>query len=346
MGRRWRRLFWPPGASSTRSTRRSATTFGSCGKGRPNPDAHENTQPALLAHALETRRVLAAGRASISSATLVASQALRESVRRWRRRARSRLRTRRASCTSAARHAEGGAGRRRRHGSAARARFDGARRGRHRTAQGAGAQAAGRQWRRSKVVVSGDEAAFERAVKIAKQKEELKRAMMLTVSAPCIARADAAPPTLLAEALPDAAPQTGGWWRSWRDRTFVTGPSGSLRRRVAQMHRHDALARGSVVHGRGGDHILRGWHRQLSAVWTRQARSADGAAGVGSGSPDDLAAFRTGATCWSTDLKYDNRSHSAGATRLNGGKGPCASPSNASCPAAEPRRAAQRPRSP
>ncbi len=129
-------------------------------------------------------------------------------------------------------------------------------------AQGAVCQAANDNGA-GQVVVSGDKAAVERAVELAKAKGA-KRAMLLPVSAPfhCALMAPAA--DAMAEALaavtirPPAVPlvanvKAARRHRSRRDRAAAGRPG----------HRHRALARMRRLHGRSRrDGVLRGRRRQ------------------------------------------------------------------------------------
>jgi [acyl-carrier-protein] S-malonyltransferase len=144
------------------------------------------------------------------------------------------------------------------------------------------------------VVVSGDKAAVERAVEIAKQKGA-KRAMMLTVSAPfhCALMQPAADAmaealanvALRAPAVPVVANVIG---------RPVTEPSEIVRRLVEQVtgtvRWRDSVA---FMAAQGVTTFYEvGTGKVLSGL---VKRIADGAAGVAIGSPDDIAVFRTGA---------------------------------------------------
>jgi [acyl-carrier-protein] S-malonyltransferase len=143
------------------------------------------------------------------------------------------------------------------------------------------------------VVVSGDKAAVERAVEIAKQKGA-KRAMMLTVSAPfhCAlmqpaadAMADAlAAVTVRAPAVPVVANVIA---------RPVTEPADIVRRLIEQVtgtvRWRDSVAfmaaRGvTAFYEVGAGKVLSGLVKRI----------ADGAIGVAIGSPDDVAAYRAG----------------------------------------------------
>jgi [acyl-carrier-protein] S-malonyltransferase len=143
------------------------------------------------------------------------------------------------------------------------------------------------------VVVSGDKAAVERAVEIAKQKGA-KRAMMLTVSAPfhCAlmqpaadAMADAlAKVTVRAPAVPVVANVIA---------RPVTEPADIVRRLIEQVtgtvRWRDSVAfmaaRGvTAFYEVGAGKVLSGLVKRI----------ADGAIGVAIGSPDDVAAYRAG----------------------------------------------------
>jgi [acyl-carrier-protein] S-malonyltransferase len=144
------------------------------------------------------------------------------------------------------------------------------------------------------VVVSGDKAAVERAVEIAKQKGA-KRAMMLTVSAPfhCALMQPAA--DAMAEALAKVAlrapavPVVANVIAR-----PVTEPSEIVRRLVEQVtgtvRWRDSVA---FMAAQGVTTFYEvGTGKVLSGL---VKRIADGAAGVAIGSPDDIAVFRTGA---------------------------------------------------
>jgi [acyl-carrier-protein] S-malonyltransferase len=143
------------------------------------------------------------------------------------------------------------------------------------------------------VVVSGDKAAVERAVEIAKQKGA-KRAMMLTVSAPfhCAlmqpaadAMADAlAKVTVRAPVVPVVANVIA---------RPVTEPADIVRRLIEQVtgtvRWRDSVAfmaaRGvTAFYEVGAGKVLSGLVKRI----------ADGAIGVAIGSPDDVAAYRAG----------------------------------------------------
>ena len=141
------------------------------------------------------------------------------------------------------------------------------------------------------VVVSGDKAAVERAVEIAKAKGA-KRAMMLTVSAPfhCALMQPAA--DAMADALagiavrPPAVPVVANVTA-----TPVTDPAEIVRRLIAQVtgtvRWRDGVA---FMAGQGVKTFYEiGTGKVLSGL---VRRIADGAAGVAIGTPDDVAAFR------------------------------------------------------
>ena len=145
----------------------------------------ENAQPALMAVSLAVMRVLAGrGRARSRARRQIRRRSFARRIFGARRR--RRLHHRRCGAAAAhprQRHAEGGAGRRGRDGGAARAVLRGCRScGRAEAAQGQVCQAANDNGG-GQVVVSGNKAAVERAVEIAKGKGA-KRAMLLPVSAP------------------------------------------------------------------------------------------------------------------------------------------------------------------
>lgn len=143
------------------------------------------------------------------------------------------------------------------------------------------------------VVVSGDKAAVERAVEIAKQKGA-KRAMMLTVSAPfhCAlmqpaadAMADAlAKVTVRAPVVPVVANVIA---------RPVTAPADIVRRLIEQVtgtvRWRDSVAY-MAAQGVTAFYEL-GTGKVLSGLIKR---IADGAIGVAVGSPDDVAAYRAG----------------------------------------------------
>jgi [acyl-carrier-protein] S-malonyltransferase len=144
------------------------------------------------------------------------------------------------------------------------------------------------------VVVSGDKAAVERAVEIAKQKGA-KRAMMLTVSAPfhCALMRPAA--DAMAQALAQVAlrapvvPVVANVIAR-----PVTDPTEIVRRLVEQVtgtvRWRDSVA---FMAAQGVTTFYEvGTGKVLSGL---VKRIADGAVGVAIGSPDDIAAFRTGA---------------------------------------------------
>jgi [acyl-carrier-protein] S-malonyltransferase len=143
------------------------------------------------------------------------------------------------------------------------------------------------------VVVSGDKAAVERAVEIAKQKGA-KRAMMLTVSAPfhCAlmqpaadAMADAlAKVTVRAPAVPVVANVIARPVSEPADivRRLIEQVTGTVRWResVAYMAQQGVTA----FYEAGAGKVLSGLVKRI----------ADGAIGVAIGSPDDVAAYRAG----------------------------------------------------
>jgi [acyl-carrier-protein] S-malonyltransferase len=143
------------------------------------------------------------------------------------------------------------------------------------------------------VVVSGDKAAVERAVEIAKQKGA-KRAMMLTVSAPfhCAlmqpaadAMADAlARVTVHAPAVPVVANVIARPVTAPADivRHLIEQVTGTVRWRdsVAYMAQQGVTAFYEVGTGK----VLSGLVKRI----------ADGAVGVAVGSPDDVATYRAG----------------------------------------------------
>jgi [acyl-carrier-protein] S-malonyltransferase len=143
------------------------------------------------------------------------------------------------------------------------------------------------------VVVSGDKAAVERAVEIAKQKGA-KRAMMLTVSAPfhCALMQPAA--DAMAQALADvtvrapAVPVVANVIAR-----PVTEPADIVRRLVEQVtgtvRWRDSVAcmaqQGvTAFYELGTGKVLSGLVKRI----------ADGAIGVAIGSPDDVATYRAG----------------------------------------------------
>jgi [acyl-carrier-protein] S-malonyltransferase len=144
------------------------------------------------------------------------------------------------------------------------------------------------------VVVSGDKAAVERAVEIAKLKGA-RRAMMLTVSAPfhCALMRPAA--DAMAEALagvavrPPAVPLIANVVaRPITDpaeivRRLIEQVTGTVRWRESVAHMADAGV--AVFYEIGTGKVLSGLVKRI----------ADGAAGVAVGTPDDVAAFRDSA---------------------------------------------------
>ena len=143
------------------------------------------------------------------------------------------------------------------------------------------------------VVVSGDKAAVERAVEIAKAKGA-KRAMLLPVSAPfhCALMQPAA--DVMAEALAQVGVKAPGGAGGRQCAGQTHSGAGRDRAGAGQTsHRHRALARVGGLHGAGGRHaILRSRRRQGAeragqAHRRRRERSAIG-------SPEDVAAFKAG----------------------------------------------------
>ena len=143
-----------------------------------------NAQPALMAVCLAALRVLEseAGFDLARDAAFVAGHSLGEYSALAAAGSLSIARHGAAAAHPRRGHAEGGAGRRGRDGGAARPRLRGRRRGRGRAAQGEVCEAANDNGG-GQVVLSGDKAAVERAIEIAKAKGA-KRAMLLPVSAP------------------------------------------------------------------------------------------------------------------------------------------------------------------
>ncbi len=142
------------------------------------------------------------------------------------------------------------------------------------------------------VVVSGDKAAVERAVEIAKAKGA-KRAMLLPVSAPfhCALMQPAA--DAMAEALakvtikPPAVPLVANVLAR-----PISDPARDRARAGRAGHRHGALARVRRLHGGGGrHHVLRGRRRQ-GADRPGQAHRRRARAASPIGTPDDVAAFK------------------------------------------------------
>ena len=143
------------------------------------------------------------------------------------------------------------------------------------------------------VVISGDKAAVERAVEIAKAKGA-RRAMMLPVSAPfhCALMQPAA--EVMAEALAKVTVRAAGgagwsptcWSRPVSDpaeivRALVEQVTGTVRwREIDRLH---GAARASPASTRSAP------ARCLSGL---VKRIADGATGVAIGTPDDVAAFK------------------------------------------------------
>jgi [acyl-carrier-protein] S-malonyltransferase len=144
------------------------------------------------------------------------------------------------------------------------------------------------------VVVSGDKAAVERAVEIAKAKGA-RRAMMLTVSAPfhCALMQPAA--DAMAEALagvmvrPPAVPLVANVAAR-----PITDPAEIVRRLIEQVT-GTVRWRESVAH-MAGDGVTIFYEVGTGKVLSGLVkRIADGAAGVAIGTPDDVAVFRDGA---------------------------------------------------
>jgi [acyl-carrier-protein] S-malonyltransferase len=144
------------------------------------------------------------------------------------------------------------------------------------------------------VVVSGDKAAVERAVEIAKAKGA-RRAMMLTVSAPfhCALMRPAA--DAMAEALagvtvrPPAVPIVANVAAR-----AVTDPAEIVRRLIEQVT-GTVRWRESVAH-MAGEGVTTFYEVGAGKVLSGLVkRIADGAIGVAIGTPDDVAAFRNGA---------------------------------------------------
>lgn len=144
----------------------------------------ENAQPALMAVSLgDAAACWKPKPVSISRAMRRSSPVTRSvNIPRWPRLAVSLSATRRSCCARAASPCEGRAGGRRRNGGAARLDYDAAVAVAEEAAQGQVCQAANDNGG-GQVVVSGDKAAVERALEIAKTKGA-KRAMLLPVSAP------------------------------------------------------------------------------------------------------------------------------------------------------------------
>ena len=142
----------------------------------------QNAQPALMAVSLAAMRVLEAEAGVILArdAAFVAGHSLGEYSALAAAQALSIADAARLSDTRP-RHAEGGAGRRRRHGGADRSRLRRCQSDRRRSGR-RGVCAAANDNGGEQVVLSGDKAAVERAVEIAKTRGA-KRAMLLPVSA-------------------------------------------------------------------------------------------------------------------------------------------------------------------
>jgi len=252
----------------------------------------ENTQPALLAHSLAVMRVLeteaginlardaafVAGHSLGEYSALAAAGSLTLADAAWLVRIRGRAMQKAVPVGAGAMAALLGL------------EFDQAAEVAAQSAQGQVCQAANDNGG-GQVVVSGDKAAVERAVEIAKQKGA-KRAMMLTVSAPfhcalmqpaadamAAALADVA---LKAPAVPVVANVTA---------RPVVEPAEIVRRLVEQVtgtvRWRDSVA---FMAGQGVTTFYEaGTGKVLSGL---VKRIAAGAAGVAIGTPDDVAAFR------------------------------------------------------
>ena len=252
----------------------------------------ENTQPALLAHSLAVMRVLeteaginlardaafVAGHSLGEYSALAAAGSLTLADAAWLVRIRGRAMQKAVPVGTGAMAALLGL------------EFDQAAEVAAQSAQGLVCQAANDNGG-GQVVVSGDKAAVERAVEIAKQKGA-KRAMMLTVSAPfhcalmqpaadamAAALADVA---LKAPAVPVVANVTA---------RPVVEPAEIVRRLVEQVtgtvRWRDSVA---FMAGQGVTTFYEaGTGKVLSGL---VKRIAAGAAGVAIGTPDDVAAFR------------------------------------------------------
>ena len=252
----------------------------------------ENTQPALLAHSLAVMRVLeteagvdlardaafVAGHSLGEYSALAAAGSLTLADAAWLVRIRGRAMQKAVPVGAGAMAALLGL------------EFDQAAEVAAQSAQGLVCQAANDNGG-GQVVVSGDKAAVERAVEIAKQKGA-KRAMMLTVSAPfhcalmqpaadamAAALADVA---LKAPAVPVVANVTA---------RPVVEPAEIVRRLVEQVtgtvRWRDSVA---FMAGQGVTTFYEaGTGKVLSGL---VKRIAAGAAGVAIGTPDDVAAFR------------------------------------------------------
>ena len=212
----------------------------------------ENAQPALMAVSLAAMRVLEArSRASISSATRNSSPAIRSAnIPRWRRPARSRiadtarlLRIRGRAMQQAVPVGTGAMA------ALLGLEFETRRAVAAEAAQGEVCQAANDNGG-GQVVVSGNKAAVERAVEIAKAKGA-KRAMMLPVSAPfhcalmqpaadAMARGAGARPTSSRRSVPVVANVLA---------QPISDPAGDRAPPGRAGHRHRALARVRRLHG-------------------------------------------------------------------------------------------------
>ena len=225
----------------------------------------ENAQPALMAVSLavDARAGGGGGRRSRTRREVRRRPFARRIFGAGRGRRVHHRRCRAAAAHPRPRHAAGGAGRHRRDGGAARAR---ARRGdarpRPRPRKAQVCEAANDNGG-GQVVVSGNTAAVERAVEIAKAKGA-KRAMMLPVSAPfhCALMQPAA--DAMAEALgktnvkPPVVPVVANVLAA-----PISDPAEIVQLPGRAGHRHGALARMRGVHGRRGRrHVLRDRRRQ------------------------------------------------------------------------------------
>ena len=141
------------------------------------------------------------------------------------------------------------------------------------------------------VVVSGDKAAVERAVEIAKGKGA-RRAMLLPVSAPfhCALMQPAA--DAMAEALAQGRRKADPG-SARRERAGASDQRAGRHRHLAHRagDRHRALARLRRLHGRRGCRLFYevGSGKVLSGL---VKRIAEGASGIAIGTPEDVAAFK------------------------------------------------------